>query len=235
MATAMPHTTVPGVSTQDSSAAVEVLDGRLVSLLDLSLTLKHVHWNVVGPMFKSVHEMLDEQVAPVRDMVDDVAERIRTLGGTPVGTPQAIVDRRQWSDYDVGRGSVMTHLRALDAVYTGIISDHREAIAKLDELDIVSQGMLIDQTDKLELFQWFVRSFLERVGDESDPTTPSPAVRAADERDSHAQGHADRPATDAEAASAERGAKDVDMESTSESYRDMAKIGATTEGEGRIS
>lgn len=234
MATAMPHTSVPGLSERDSAAAVELLEDRLASLLDLSLTLKHIHWNVVGPMFKSVHEMLDEQVVPVREMVDDVAERVRTLGGSPAGTPQAIVDRRTWSDYDLGLGSVMTHLRALDTAYTGIIADHRMAIAKLDSVDLVTQGMLIGQTEQLELFQWFVRSFLERAGEGSDVTNPSSSVRAAEQRESHVRGHADRPPTDAEATKAEKSADDVDVDAVAESYREMTELGAAAKGEGRI-
>ena len=54
------------------------LQERLVALIDLQLTLKHVHWNVVGPHFIAVHTMLDPQVDGVRGMVDDVAERLKT-------------------------------------------------------------------------------------------------------------------------------------------------------------
>jgi starvation-inducible DNA-binding protein len=36
-----------------------MMQGRLVGLVDLALTLKHIHWNVVGPDFISVHTMLD--------------------------------------------------------------------------------------------------------------------------------------------------------------------------------
>ena len=157
-----PHDSVPGLAPDRASSAVEVLDGRLVALLDMQLTLKHVHWNMVGPGFISVHEMLDDQVGPVRDMVDALAERIRTLGGTPVGTPASIVERRSWDDYDLLRESVYVHLKKLDEVYDGIIADHRAAISELSELDPVSEDLLIAQTGTLEMFQWFVRSFFER-------------------------------------------------------------------------
>jgi starvation-inducible DNA-binding protein len=49
---------------------------------------------VVGPHFVGVHTMLDPQVDAVRLMVDDIAERIATLGGSPVGTPGALVAQR---------------------------------------------------------------------------------------------------------------------------------------------
>ncbi len=53
---------------------------------DLHLALKHVHWNVVGPNFIGVHEMIDPQVALVRGYADEAAERIAALGTSPQGT-----------------------------------------------------------------------------------------------------------------------------------------------------
>jgi starvation-inducible DNA-binding protein len=64
----------------------------------------------------------------------------------------------------VGRDTVAAHLAALDLVYTGIIEDTRKAIAETEELDPVSQDMLIGQTAELEKFQWFVRAHLENAG-----------------------------------------------------------------------
>ncbi len=79
--------TVPGMTTTDGAEVAAILQDRLNALNDLALTLKHVHWNVVGPHFIAVHEMLDPQVDAVRAMVDETAERIATLGVSPVGTP----------------------------------------------------------------------------------------------------------------------------------------------------
>ena len=153
--------TVPGMEADDAKKVVALLQERLNSLTDLHLTLKHIHWNVVGPNFISVHEMLDPQVDAVRQMADQVAERIATLGGVPVGTPGALVADRTWEDYSLGRAPTQEHMAALDVVYTGVTADHRKAIAEFDQLDLVSQDLLISQSDKLELYQWFVRAHLE--------------------------------------------------------------------------
>jgi starvation-inducible DNA-binding protein len=105
--------------------------------------------------------MLDPQVDAVRAMTDDMAERIATMGAEPVGTPGFIAKNREWDDYGLTRAGTNEHLAALDLVYNGVIADHRKAIAEFDDLDLVSQDMLIGQTEKLELFQWFVRAHLE--------------------------------------------------------------------------
>jgi starvation-inducible DNA-binding protein len=159
-------TTVPNLSEEASLDAVDILQDRLVALLDLQLTLKHVHWNVVGMNFIAIHEMLDPQVDAVRLQSDAVAERISTLGGEPRGTPGAVVELRRWDDYDLDRAPSVQHLVALDNVYSGVITDHRAAITKLDEVDPVTEDLLIGHLGELELFQWFVRSHLmDATGD----------------------------------------------------------------------
>ncbi|WP_374984843.1 Dps family protein [Streptomyces fradiae] len=156
--------TIPGMSIRDSQGIIELLQMRLHCLNDLHLTLKHVHWNVVGPHFIAVHEMIDPQVDQVRAMTDDLAERISTLGGEPIGTPGALVERRTWDDYSIGRAEAIEHLGALDLVYTSVIEEHREAMRATEATDPVTQDMLIEQLRGLELFQWFVRAHLESSG-----------------------------------------------------------------------
>lgn len=58
----------------------------------------------------------------------------------------------------MGRDTVQAHLAALDLVYTGVIEDIRQAIDETDELDQVTQDLLIGQAGPLEKFQWFVRA-----------------------------------------------------------------------------
>lgn len=160
----MTEHTVPGMSQQDTSEVISLLSTRLASLLDLALTLKHVHWNVYGQGFIAVHKMLDPQVDAVRLMVDDTAERIATLGGSPQGTPQAIIDQRTWKDYSLGKARVHQHLEELDRVYAGVIEDHRKAQASVSSLDPVTEDMLLGQLRELELYQWFIRAHLEPSG-----------------------------------------------------------------------
>ena len=157
----------------------KLLQDRLNALNDLALTLKHVHWNVVGPHFIAVHEMLDPQVEAVRAMVDETAERIATLGSSPVGTPGALVAARSWDDYAIGRDNAIAHLGALDQVYAGVIADHRKAIDATEEPDPVTQDMLIGQSGQLELFHWFVRAHLESSGGELSTAGASSEEQAA--------------------------------------------------------
>ncbi|GAB4085789.1 DNA starvation/stationary phase protection protein [Myceligenerans cantabricum] len=161
MSSKLPRYTVPSLTPEEGAKVAEILQDRLHALNDLHLTLKHVHWNVVGPHFIGVHEMLDPQVDAVRTMVDEIAERIATLGVAPVGTPGALVAARTWEDYKLGRAPAIEHLDALDGVYESVITFHRKAADQTAGLDDVTNDLLIGHLRDLEQFHWFVRAHLE--------------------------------------------------------------------------
>jgi starvation-inducible DNA-binding protein len=178
-----------GLDRKASEDLVGILQARLVSLIDLGLTLKHIHWNVVGPHFIGVHTMLDPQAARVQELIDQLAERITTLGGSPDGRPGSLVKQRTWDDYSLGRDLVDAHLGALDQVYVGVITSYREAIDETEEIDPVTQDILIEHTEDLEQFHWFVRAHLEDAGGHlvdagatGEKTAAASARRATDTR-----------------------------------------------------
>jgi starvation-inducible DNA-binding protein len=156
----MKHEYAPaGLETGDAEKLATILQERLASLIDLSLILKHVHWNVIGPGFIAVHEMMDAQTDQTRDMVDEVAERISTLGGVPAGLAQQVVDMRATDEqYALGRAPVMAHLGALDNVYENVGAAHRSAIEQVSNIDPISEDLLVSQARRLELNHWFIRA-----------------------------------------------------------------------------
>lgn len=168
-----------GIDRSEAEKLTESLQERLYALIDLGLTLKHIHWNVVGPGFIAVHEMLDDQVEKVRLMSDEVAERISTMGGIANGLPGGLTSGRAWDDYELGRGIVPAHLGALDRLYDGVISGHRDALAMTGQIDPITEDLLISQTRTLELFQWFVRAHLENTSGEIPTTDADSQLDAA--------------------------------------------------------
>ena len=141
---------VPGLDEAASEKAIAILQNRLSQEQEAALVLKHAHWNVTGPNFIAVHEMLDPEV-----------ERIATLGGTPDGRADAIVRNRTWKSFDAeGRVGTEEYLKALIEYYDAFIADDRKAIAELDELDVISSNIIQDHVQELEKFQWFMRSHL---------------------------------------------------------------------------
>lgn len=172
-----------GLDIDHAEQAASILQERLSALIDLSLILKHVHWNVVGPGFMSMHKLMDEQTMVVRDLVDEVAERIGTLGGIAAGLAGQVTEMRDAGhDYALGRAPVLAHLGALDKVYERVTSSHRKAIEEVGAIDPISEDLLIAQSAKLELNHWFIRAHLENVDGQlstSDATSELDAAQAA--------------------------------------------------------
>lgn len=153
--------TVPGLDKKIGHSIAEALQARLEGLNELQLILKHAHWNVVGPNFVAVHEMLDRQVDEVRDFVDEIAERIATLGVAPNGLSGNLVAHRQTPEYPLGRASAQDHLRIIDQFYSHNIESHRVVLAHYGEFDPISEDLLVAQTRALEKLQWFLRAHLD--------------------------------------------------------------------------
>lgn len=194
----MNHAYAPaGLDIETAETITDLLQVRLADLADLAITLKHVHWNVVGFGFMSIHKLMDEQTDAVRTMIDEVAERITTMGSVAGGLPTQIIENRTTdSDYALGRGPVMAHLGALDKVYERVIAGHRDAIDKVGEDDMVTQDMLIAQTGDLDLNHWFIRAHLsdtdgklatEGTSDELDAAATSAGLLQPDGADAAAE------------------------------------------------
>ncbi|MSS12655.1 Dps family protein [Bifidobacterium tsurumiense] len=152
---------VPGLDEATSEKVIAILQNRLSQEQEAALVLKHAHWNVKGPNFIAVHEMIDPEVDSVLAQADETAERIATLGGSPDGRADSVIRHRTWKEFDLeGRQSTEDYLKALIEYYDSFIADDRKAIAELEELDVISSNIIQDHVQELEKFQWFMRSHL---------------------------------------------------------------------------
>ena len=91
-------------------ASIALLNARLAEAIDLALLTKQAHWNVKGPQFIAIHEMLDEFRTEVDGQVDTIAERAVQLGGTAEGTSQAIVKATPLKPYPTDISKTKDHL-----------------------------------------------------------------------------------------------------------------------------
>jgi starvation-inducible DNA-binding protein len=75
-----------GIERQDRAAIAEGLSRVLADTYTLYLTTHNFHWNVTGPMFRTLHLLFEEQYTELATAVDSIAERIRALGFPAPGT-----------------------------------------------------------------------------------------------------------------------------------------------------
>ncbi|WP_159773665.1 Dps family protein [Streptomyces sp. HM190] len=146
------------LSDADLKTVSEALQGALVDLVDLSLVAKQIHWNVVGPRFRTVHLQLDEVVDTARLHSDTVAERAATLGVSPDGRAATVAGSSGIGKVPDGwvkdTDAVGTLVDALGAVITRM----RARVESTAEADPVSQDIFIEITADLEKHHWMFQA-----------------------------------------------------------------------------
>src|SRR4051794_3458638 len=120
------------------------LEAVLIELIDLSLWGKQLHWNVVGPLFRALHERLDELVDSWHELADTVAERAVAIGYAPDGQAAAVAARSGGTTLERGPVEDAAVLQLLARRLADVSERARARVERLGELDAVSQDVLID-------------------------------------------------------------------------------------------
>ncbi|MER0244200.1 DNA starvation/stationary phase protection protein [Streptomyces sp. HSW2009] len=142
----------------DRKTVGDALQGALVDLVDLSLVAKQVHWNVVGPRFRSVHLQLDEVVDTARTHTDTVAERASAIGVSPDGRAETVAKTSGIDTVKDGWIQDTEAVQILVEALNAVIARMRERIAATDKPDPVSQDLLIGLTADLEKHAWMFQA-----------------------------------------------------------------------------
>ncbi|MFF3831267.1 Dps family protein [Streptomyces sp. NPDC002458] len=146
------------LSDADGKVVGDALQGALVDLVDLSLVAKQVHWNVVGPRFRSVHLQLDEVVDTARQHSDTVAERASAVGINPDGRSRTLAKTTAIDVVPDGWIKDVDAVRVLVDALRVVIDRMRERIEATDEPDPISQDILITLTADLEKHAWMFQA-----------------------------------------------------------------------------
>jgi starvation-inducible DNA-binding protein len=144
-----------------SDAAVakmtKALNGLLADSFALYLKTKNFHWHVSGPHFRSYHLLFDEQAKEIFETTDELAERVRKLGGTTLKSIGAIGDMQRVKDNDADYVSPLAMLRELMEDNKAMMKNMREAHKIADDNeDIGTAAMLETFLDGAEKRNWFL-------------------------------------------------------------------------------
>ncbi|MET9438174.1 DNA starvation/stationary phase protection protein [Streptomyces sp. NPDC006551] len=146
------------LSEADLKTVGNALQGALVDLVDLALVAKQVHWNVVGPRFRSVHLQLDEVVTTARQHSDVVAERASAVGVNPDGRAASVASGSAIGEVPTGWIKDTQAVKILVDALGAVIERMRERIEVTDEPDPVTQDILIGLTADLEKHAWMFQA-----------------------------------------------------------------------------
>ena len=141
---------------------IGILNARLADAIDLALITKQAHWNLKGPDFIAIHEMLDPMRATIDLHVDTIAERIAQLDGIALGTSQVVAKGTTLASYPTDITRVDDHLAALAERYASLANQVREDIDATDEAgDADAADILTAFSRDLDKNLWFIKAHLE--------------------------------------------------------------------------
>ena len=126
-----------------------------------SLYKKH-HWLMRGPTFYQLHLLLDKHAAEQLTLVDEIAERIQTLGGVAVGDPRHVAELTCLPRPPDGAEEVPAMLsRLLEAHETILTHAHQDAAKVMEQGDDGSNDLLVSDVIRTgELQSWFLAEHL---------------------------------------------------------------------------
>src|SRR5688500_8615727 len=113
---------------------VAILNQSLADAADLKSQAKQAHWNVKGPNFIALHELFDRVATELDTHVDDLAERITTLGGTAMGTVRLAAENSSLVEYPHEISDGTAHVDALSSALADFGKKARANIDKTDSL-----------------------------------------------------------------------------------------------------
>ncbi len=139
-------------------AEMTVILNRLVAdAFALYVKTKNFHWHVSGPHFRSYHLMLDEQAEQIYATIDELAERVRKLGGTTVRSIGDIGRLQRIKDNDADFVAPLDMIRELMADNKSTIVAMREAHKKADQSEDIGTAALLETfIDGAERRNWFL-------------------------------------------------------------------------------
>jgi starvation-inducible DNA-binding protein len=152
-----------GISEKNRASVVNILNALLADEFLLYTKARNYHWNVTGLHFHDLHKFFESQYEELNGIVDEVAERARTLGGRTLGTMKEFLKvvrlKEEPGEVPAAKGMALS-----------LLEDHEELINLLRE-DLVScaekykdmgtSDFLTGLMEKHEKMAWMLRSMLE--------------------------------------------------------------------------
>jgi starvation-inducible DNA-binding protein len=170
-----------GLTDEQRHGVIELLNRDLSDFYLLLIKTKKYHWDVVGPQFRTLHALWEEQYEALTINIDETAERIRSLGGYPLGTAAGFLQNSSIKEHP-------QDLPSANEMVARLVSDHEQVIRNLREhIDQCSEqchdegtaDFLTGLMEQHEEMAWMLRSFIEGESLEGQGNRPGAGTKPA--------------------------------------------------------
>jgi starvation-inducible DNA-binding protein len=154
-----------GMSDEQRKGVIDLLNLQVADHYVLLTKTKFYHWNVEGPEFHDIHELLDEQYEILSEMVDEIAEQTLKLGGQAAGTLAWFKAHTRLGEEDgdsiPDTRRMIEHLKDdHESIMETLHADIKATEEKYD--DAVTSNLLQEMSDKHHKMAWMLRMILQQ-------------------------------------------------------------------------
>ena len=152
-----PLTTPSDIDKKSVEEITGALNAFLADVFALYLKTKNFHWHMSGPHFRDYHLLLDDHGDQIFAMTDDVAERVRKLGGTTIRSIGHIARLQRIADNDAEYVTPQDMLSELREDEKALVLSMRAAHALCDDAgDVATASLLENWIDESQRRHWFL-------------------------------------------------------------------------------
>jgi starvation-inducible DNA-binding protein len=139
-----PLTTPSDIDRESVKDITAALNALLADVFALYLKTKNFHWHMSGPHFRDYHLLLDEHGDQLFAMTDDIAERVRKIGGTTIRSIGQIAKLQRIADNDADYVTPEDMLSELKEDEKALVLSLRSAHNLCDDAEDVATASLIE-------------------------------------------------------------------------------------------
>lgn len=152
-----------GLTDEQRAGVVALLNRDVADAYLVLIKTKKFHWDVVGPQFRSLHQIWEEHYQALTTNIDAMAERVRTLGGFPVGTAKGFLENASVKEQPDTIPLATEMVAQLVDDHELIIRNLREHVDACGEQfhDQGTADFLTGLMEQHEEMAWMLRSFIE--------------------------------------------------------------------------
>lgn len=152
-----------GLNEKNREGAVKILNRLLSDEYVLYTQTRNYHWNVTGSDFNELHKFFESQYEALDEIIDDVAERARALGGNSLGTLKEFLQETRLEEFPAGNPNARKMISNLLKDHESVIQSLREDLVTCAEKygDAGTSDFLTGLMEQHEKMAWMLRAFLE--------------------------------------------------------------------------
>jgi len=152
-----------GIKPENSVQVADTLNKLLADEHVLYIKTRNAHWNVEGPDFAAVHKFFESQYGQLEEIIDQVAERIRSIGHYAIGTMEDYLKLTQLNEKSSEGNDSLIFIKDLLSDHEAVIIELRENVNQFadDFHDVGSSDFITGLMETHEKMAWMLRAHLK--------------------------------------------------------------------------